>query len=343
MATQISNQELVDKALRFIQRDPKDRTIRPLIRDAVVSAEREIRNIDRPSPLAWLRESYNELFTRSYAAISAITQDDPGVITAESSNDDIDDNTGFSEDDLVYIDGVYGMERLNRRVYRYCRISNTTCSLKQLHDQIDVDTTDYEEYVSGGYMYHVGLKLPASAIEPSGATASYNWDIGGVFGVTFDLKPADPLSEEALLGDSRYFDSGSGRPNRWRYQRYGYATLGSAPEHLLHFWPPANQIYNIAIAIEKAYPDINVWNSSTYPPHLPEVHDAIWHRALANLATNAEKQRRETAERINSGVEVLYAQHWKQKAFEDEIMIQGLSRRMIGGGPSTGPGSGMRA
>lgn len=341
--TQISNQVLVNKALSFIQQDPKDRTLRALIRDAVVSAEREIRNIDRPSPLAWLREHYNELFTRSYAAISAITQADPGVITAESSHEDITDNTGFSEDDLVYIDGVYGMERLNRRVYRYHVESDTTCSLKQLHDQIDIDTTDYEEYVSGGYLYHVGLKLPASNIEPSGDTASYNWDIGSVFGVTFDLEPADPISEEALLGDSRHFNGGIGRPNRWRYQRYGYGTLGSSPEHFLHFWPPANQIYNIAIAIEKSYPDIAVWNAATYPPHIPEVHDAIWHRALSNLATNAEKQRRETAERTNTGVEVLYAQHWMRKALEDEIMIQGLSRRMLGGGPSCGPRSGIRA
>lgn len=342
MTTAISNLGLLDKAKAFIQSDPKDRTIDIIIRDALVSAELEIRNVDRPAPLAWLRETYDEMFTRCYSEISAITQANPGVITAESSDEDIEDNTGFSEDDLVLVDGIYGMERLNHRIFRYCVVSDTTGSLKQLHDQIDINTTNYEEYVSGGYLYHVGIKIPASTIEPTGGTADYEWEIGGVFGVTFDLKPSNPLSQEASMGDDKYVSSGQGRPQWWRYERYAYGSFAS-PEHFLHFLPPANQKYNIRIGIEKSYPSLSTWTNAIYPPHPPEVHDAIWHRALANLATNAEKQRRETKERVATNIEVLYAQHWQMKKLEDEAMIQNLSRRMLGGGPSCGSGSGMKA
>lgn len=344
MATAISNKVLRDKCRRFIEPDPSSKALFSLIEDALITAEKEIRNVDQPAPLAWLRETYNELFTRTYAEISAVTQASPGVITAESMDDDITDDHGFSSDDIVYIDGIDGMDELNRRIFRFVKINATTGSLKQLNGQAVIDTTNYDAYSSGGYMYHAGIKLPSATIEPTGGVADYEWVIGSIFGVSFDLNPADPISEEAVLGNPKY-SYPSSRPARWRYQRYGYGDLASSPEHFVLFYPPAGQRYNISISIEKSYPDISTWTAAKYPPHPPEVHDAIWHRGLANLATNAEKQRRssESGDRIGQAIEILYAQMWQRKAMEDEIMIQNFSRRLLGGGPSCGPRSGMKA
>ena len=344
MASEISTSVLVDKCRRYITGDPAEKSLLPLIKDAIVSAEREIRDVDQPSPLAWLREKYNELFTRAYAEISAITQANPGVITAESMDDDISSDTGFSTDDIVYIDGIDGMDELNRRLFRLVRLSDTTCSLKQLNGQGVINTSGYDEYTAGGYLYHCGLKLPASTIEPSSGATDYRWKIGKVFGVTFDLFPCDPLTEEALAGDSKWF-SGMGRPKRWRYQRYAYGTFETASvEHFLFFYPPANQKYNIGLSIEKTYPDISTWDTSTYPPHIPEIHDFIWHRALSNLSGAVEKIRKEVEKGAGHlDLEILHSQIWKRMALEDEIKIQNISRRLLGGGPSCGPGSGFKA
>ena len=340
MPSAISNLVLLNKCKRFIAIDPSLRAIDSLVKDALVSSEREIRDIDRPSPLAWLRESYNALFTRTYAEISAITQADPGVITAESLDEDIDDDHGFSEDDIVFAAGIDGMDELNMRLYRFVKLSATTGSLKQLNDQIDVVTTNYDEYSSGGYIYHAGIKIPNSTIEPSNSD-DWDWLIHDVFGVTFDLKPSDPISEEAQLADAQQF-SPSGRPRRWRYARYGYGNISSSPEHFLHFTPTGGR-HNIGLQIEKSYPDLSTWSGSGYSPHPPEVHDAIWHRALSNLATNAERQQRSTEQRVAAHIEVLFAQTWHRKKLDDEAMIRSFSRRLIGDNPSSGPNSGWKA
>ena len=340
MPSAISNLVLLNKCKRFIAIDPSLRAIDSLVKDALVSAERELRNIDRPSALAWLREHYNALFTRTYAEISAITQADPGVITAESLDPDISDDTGFVEDDIVYIAGTAGMDELNRRLYRYARISATTGSLKSLNDKTDVNTTNYDEYSSGGYIYHAGIKIPNSTIEPT-TVDDWKWTIHDIFGVTFDLFPSDPISEEAQLADAIH-SYPSGRPQRWRYARYGYGNISSSPEHFLHFTPTGGR-HNIGLSIEKSYPDLSTWSGTGYAPHPPEVHDAIWHRALSNLATNAERQKRSTDQRVAPHVEILFAQTWHQKKLEDEAMIRNFSRRLLGDKPSSGPNSGWSA
>lgn len=335
MASRISNLALRNKCGNFIKADPVNEGLDELIQDALISSNREICDIDTV-PLAWMRERYNELFTRAPANISAISQMSPCVVTAASADSGVTGH-GYTSDDIVLLEGISGMDQLNMRLFRINKINATTFSLYQLNDQIAIDSSGYDEYSSGGKVYHCGIKIPNATIEPDGETADYNWDIKRVFGVTFDLYPSTPLAEEVLTTDARYLQSAS-RPVNWRYERYGYAGLDSSNEHYLMFNCLADSRYNIQLYIEKTYPDLATWDGTIYPPHPPEVHDCIWRRALSNLATNAEKQRRESkgGERIGQAIEVLYSQFWQRKAMEDEKFIKRLSRSMIGGQPSQG-------
>lgn len=452
MASEITNKGLLDKCKRYILADPTSEAMNDLIKDALISAEREIRTVDQMGgPLAWLRGRHDELFTRPYAIISAITRANPGVITAASSDTDIDGH-GFEQDDLVMIAGIGDMEELNNRIFRiyltekvadgsmaavaanwtsgagwtlnvavaastafeqdisavaattyklvftvtsysagtltpnigatdgtaitgngtytqYITATDTSnlkftgsgftgtvsyasvtaaddLSLYQLNDKLPVDTSSYEEYDSGGTIHHVGIKLPHATIEPTStleATADYRWKLGRVFAVTFDLKEVDYFTEEAQFGDNRYWQS-EGRPKHARYVRYNYSNpRQSSTEHFIMF-PPVGQRYNIGIQFEKTYPDLATWTAAVYPPHPPEIHDFIWHRALANLALNNEKMRR-TVKRgedlsYNTKAEIFNAQYWIAKAAQEEGKIIALNRRMIGG---AGRLMGMRA
>jgi hypothetical protein len=335
MASRISNRALRDKAFVFIQGDPAAQPYKMLVQNALITANRQICDLDTV-PLAWLREHYNELFTRPYANISAITEASPCVVTAASSDSGVTGH-GFEDDDIVMIDGVIGMDQLNRRLLRVDAINATTLGLYQLNDQVAIDSSGYDAYTSGGKIYHCGIKIPHATIEPDEDAADYNWTIKRVFAVTFDLKPSTPIPNEVVTSDARYLAS-IGKPDRWRYERYGYTQLDSGCEHYLIFNRPADCRYNIAVHIEKTYPDLATWTTGAYPPHPPEIHDCVWRRALANLATNAERQQRQakSGERLNTSVEILYAQFWQQEALKDEKFIKDFSRNLIGAQPAQG-------
>lgn len=335
MATRISNKALLDKCGEFIKADPATQSLDNLIKAALVSAEHQIRDhIWEPSgpPLAWLRGTYDNLFTRYNCEVTAATQANPGVFTAESLDVDVTGH-GFTDKDLVYAMtfGDDSMDELNERFYRLNSVSSTTFSLLNVDGQYAVDTSSLDAWSTGGYFYHAGLLIPATTIEPSSGNAWEQWKIKDVFSVTFDSYPAEPITEGQVLADARWMRPG-GQPVRWNYWRNDYQGFGSS-EHYLRFYPPTSQRYNIRIFFEKSYPDMTVWDSdTTYPPHPAEVHDCIWRRALSLLTTNAEKQRRESKDgsRLMGQIEVMYAQHWKMEAIKDERFITSLSRKMLG-------------
>jgi len=336
MATRISNLVLRDKCGNFIKADLVSEALNELIQDALISANREIMAID-VVPLAWMRESYNELFTRAYANVSAATKANPCVLTAVSHDTGVTGH-GFQNDDIVFVNGFKGMDQLNRRVFRLNCPDTTTLELYQLNDQNAIVSTDYDTYTGGGKIYHCGVKIPHSTIEPAApVVADYLWTIKQIFAATFDMYPAVPMTEEVSIADRRYWAS-IGRPNKWRYERYGYSQIDSSPEHFLMFSNPADKRYNINIRVEKTYPDLDTWDDSTYPPHPPEIHDCIWRRALANLGTNVEKQRtgNKRSEEISHDIEVLHSQFWSRKAFEDERFIKEFSRNLLGALPAQG-------
>lgn len=333
MSTAISNKALLERCREFVVADPTRQGLDAAIKNALISASREIFTLGGFQPLAWARQEYDELFTRAVAEISAITKANPGVITADSLDPDLSSDHGFQTGDIAFIRGIDGMDRLNDRYFLATRASATTLTLTQLDGQNAINTTDYDTYNGGGAVYHAGIKIPASTLEPS--TGNYQWKIKRIWKALFDSQPADPIAEEAVKSDTSLNMPG-GRPQRWMYWRHSYDDPSSY-DHYIRFWPFSNNRYNIQINIEKSFPDLSNWTSATvYPPHPPEVHDFIWHRALANLVSNTEKQRRESPDgrSIMGKVEILYAQKWIAQVAQDELVIRNLSKQMLGEMPT---------
>jgi hypothetical protein len=335
MPSPISTQGLLDKCKRFVLADPVTESLDLLIQDAIIQAERSIATLDMV-PLAWMRVMYDGIRTKYMATIDSITQANPGVITAETKDPD-GSGHGFENDDVVVIYGG-DMDKLTGRYFLVESIDSDTFYIKDINDLARIDTTNYTEYVSGGAVYHAGVTLPASDIEPG-----IDWHINDVHSVWFDNKPVEsaPLDSLAFRED---LVIASDVPAWYRYERFGYTSqLKDYIKHRVYF-QPSGTAHNVILELIKGFDDIETWDVSTYPLHPPEAHDYIWHKALANLITNTERQRR-TFTRAgdvvgdNTRVEILYAQVWAQKAMEDEIKIVELSRRLLGqrqGGYSTG-------
>lgn len=338
MATAISNKNLLEKCKRYILQDASSTANDDLIKDALITANREISDLGGSEPLAWLKENYQGIFTRYYASISAMTSADPCVITAESVDPDLTDDTGFQTGDIVYLDGVNGensLHKLNNRLYRAVRASATTITLKTLDGQTAIDSSDFPDYDTGGTIYHAGIVLPKTSIEPQAGDAQSLWKIDHVYEVMVDGYPCYPITQDDAV-NQRLNRPGS-RPQRWRYQKYSYGSFSSTDnlEHILLWYPYAGQRYHIESMIKKSYPDLATFSSTVYPPQPIEIHDCIWHRALALLATHAERQRRKSSGKDgmmgdNTKIEILNANYWISKMNDDEINILEYSRKLNG-------------
>ena len=325
----ISNLHLMEKCKRYILTNPSRTDVDELIQDTLITAFRELSNLGS-EPLAWNRETYDEIFTRYYAAISDVTTANPGVITAESVDPDLDDDHGFQTGDIVYLEGINGesqAHKLNNRLFRSVRIDATTLSLKTLDGQTAITTAAYDDYDSGGTIYHAGIVLPTSSIEPD-VDDNYDWNIKRVYDVNFDLYPCDPVTE----APAQLITQPGSRPLKWRYQQYAYGSFAT-PDHLLFWYDFPSQRYNVKVYIEKDYPNLADFAGDTvYPPCPAELHEYIWHRALSNLAMHSEKQKRKTREGgDNTKIEVLNANYWMAKAMEEEIKVLEYSRKLSGG------------
>lgn len=334
MASGISNQELLNKCKRYILADPNTESLDDLIKDAIISAEREMATLDMV-PLAWMRYQYDTERTKYAAIASEITQADPCIVTADSEDPDVTGH-GFVTGDILLAYGT-SVHELNTRKFIAEKIDDDTFYLRDINNLDRLDTSDYTDPGDGWTFYLAGITLPAASIEPGTA-----WHINDISSVTFDGYASEPVSEDVL--HYRQPAPISGRPSWWKYERFGYQSQANADvTHRLYF-QPTGQRYNINIEIIKAFDDIDTWDTDAYPPHPPDTHDYIWHKALANLATVAERQRRSFAKAgdiigDNTRIEVLFAEIWSMRAAEDEVKIVELNRRLLGqraGGFSTG-------
>ena len=334
MTSAISNKSLLEKCKRYIMNDPNRSDMDLLVQDALITANREIADIGGAHPLAWNVERYSELFSRYYATISDITAANPGVITADSVDPNLTSDHGFQTGDICYLDGVNGsntLHRLNGRLFRAVRTAATTLTLKALDGTTVIDTTDHEAYNSGGTIYHAGMVLPTTIV-PAAGDAWLQWKIKRVFGATIDGYQCNPVSQERAV--AMQVNRPGSRPCFWRYDQYAYGSF-SSPDHILFWYPYVSQRYNLEVMIEKEYPDISSWSATAYPPHPNHIHDFIWHRALSNLATNAERQRRRSSGKEgemgdNTRIEILNANYWIAKAMKEEIEILEHSRHLEG-------------
>lgn len=333
----ISTQGLLDKCKRQIQGDLSGQGIDDVIKDAIMTADAEIDELDNKTPLAWNRETYDELFTKYTADISDVSAADPGVITADSRDADLTSDHGFASTDLVFVRGIVGTERLNERVYRFVKTAATTGTLNTMDGDDAISTASYEAYDSGGTIYHAGFILPKTTIQPTNS-----WTINNVWGMEIDGYPVWPISESEVLNDPRWQQPGS-RPTRYRYQKYAYGAFNSGTtdnsEHLLFLYNLPVQRYVCKLYIEKKYPDISTWNTTTFSHHPPEIHDYIWQMALADLAIFSEKARRKTIKGDlvgdNTKIEVMNAAYWINKRFVIVDKILAHSRKLAGYNRST--------
>jgi len=83
-----------------------------------------------------------EISTSSEVDITAITKADPGVVTAAGH--------GFEDDEIVLIEDVVGMTSVNDIRFKVDDATTDTFSLSVEATGVDVDTSGYTAYASGG-------------------------------------------------------------------------------------------------------------------------------------------------------------------------------------------------
>jgi len=338
MADSISTSNLVKKARQYITSDASATTLGVLVKNAIIDVDRALRVADSFSPLAWDIVPYDELRTCTSAAISAITLADPGVFTAQSVDSDITghgfhDNSSYHQD-IVLIDGTVGPEELNGRLFLLEYVDATTFTLKTLDGLDAINTTNYTAYSSGGYVYHIGFVLNTTTIL---ANVSSAWTFKKLVASQpprFDGFPTEPISEQQIQNESNWTNiSYAQRPKRFRHWRNMASSTSSS--HYFFWYPACDQAYNVRITYQKEVPDISAWDTSTYPFHPPEVHEALWHGALARLVGENTRMKRSSDKAIAVKMEILFAKKWLLQWEKDKRRVVRLSREMMGafGGP----------
>lgn len=339
MASRISTLGLVEKCRTFIMEDRSQKGLDYLIKEAIIKADRELRDIDPLSPLAWDIVPYDSLpLTRYNANISAITAADPGVITADSADSGITGH-GFHNHstirDVIVINGIdAGMTELNDRIFLLQYVSATTFSLKTFDGLSDVDTTDFDAYTAGGVIYHAGYVLNTTTILTDVAS---QWTFGRILpNPTFDMKPTTSISETETRTSEYWLRGGGGRPQRWRHWEHMTNPATPTISHYLLWYPPCNGEHVISFNYQKDVADISTWNDTTYPFHPAEAHDAIWHGALANMVGQAEKMKRINDRALSTKIEVMYADRWLSEWEKDKRRVRKFSRKLLGGHVGSG-------
>ena len=326
----MTTEELLNICREFCMVDPSAKGISTFMRDtlikrAIISTDREIREFDQFSPLAWDIVPYSGLQTIGGADIASITQASTGVVDADQRDTSIDGH-GFDNhatiQDIVVIDAIDGMEELNKRYFLVVYVDANTFTLKSLDGLTTINTTSLTEYSSGGVVYHAGFVLNTTTILTS---VDSKWTFKRVLpSPTFDGKPTDPISENEIRDNSAWTSiSSAQRPKRYRY--WQLMTAPNTYAHYLMWYPVANGIYNLDFQYQKQVPDISAWTSSTYPFHPDQIHDAIWHGALSKLCGF-------------EGIKVMNANRWMAEYAKDRVKIINYSRELLGAQGGIGGG-----
>jgi len=96
-------------------------------------------------------------------AISAITKADPCVVTSNSH--------GIANGEEIYLSGIVGMTELNGRRFIANNVATNTLEL------LDVDSTNYTTYTSGGTIQKAFVKLTSAAAPSTSAPHTITWTV----------------------------------------------------------------------------------------------------------------------------------------------------------------------
>jgi hypothetical protein len=113
-------------------------------------------------------------------------------------------------------------------------------------------------------------------------------------------------------------------------------TTDATVNHYIFLYPVCNNYYNLGFPYQKEVPDISTFDGSTYPLHPPQVHDAIWHGALAKLVGISKRVQRHNERVIATQLEIAFRDRWEVEWAKDKIKTIELSRQMMGDMGSTG-------
>jgi hypothetical protein len=182
-------------------------------------------------------------------------------------------------------------------------------------------------------IYHAGFVLKTATILTD---VSSEWTIKQLLPhAMLDGFTLYPITE-AEVARNRWQDiSFASRSERYRY--WQHMTDGSTVSHYIFLYPVCNQAYNLSFPYQKEVPDISTFDSKTYPLHPPQVHDAIWHGALAKLVGVSKRVQRQSERVIATQLEIAWKDRWETEWAKDRIKTIELSRKMMGDmGGSTG-------
>jgi len=173
----------------------------------LVTRDAEIRKLRRYGETDWRIETFTRTEDPFTITITGATQANPCQVTAVGH--------GLATGDVIEIYGVVGMTQLNGNTYSVVKTGANTITLKDPSTLVDINSTGYTAYSSGGYLFKQG-NMP-------GAVAFYG---GRVFyGGTDD----DP---ETFYGSMAPADDGT--------PQFDNFTVGSDPEDSIVF-PIASQ------------------------------------------------------------------------------------------------------
>lgn len=225
----------------------------------------ELPFVDSFNPLFWLVDFDDSPKTRAPATITGITQANPGVVSSVHT---------FVVGDLVSLYNIAGMTELNHRTVKVGTVvAGVSFELMDL-DGININTTSFTAYGSGGKAIHRGLTL---------STTIQNIREARLMGLSDDsfYDPMDIISHEDLEKKGSTLQSSStSRPTRFLHRK-SYTDAGAETNQLL-WYPGADISYRLKYWYEKRL--ARLINNTDVPILPPQFQEAIISGAITRLA-----------------------------------------------------------
>lgn len=222
MADFMTFKELYEAGERALSKSGADT---PLVKNMVNMVYlSEICEADDLYPLFWLRKLDDTLAAKAPATITGITGASVAVVTAAAH--------GFANGDIVSIYDVVGMTEVNHRAYLVSNKAADTLELETV-EAVDVNSSDYTAYTSGGTLVHRGLTLATTGINVQRILQAA-WH---------DEKPMTEISPEQLEEAQRWWDDNTERPKRWLHKKL-YSAAGVETNQLWWF-PGSDATYDL--------------------------------------------------------------------------------------------------